>query len=91
LAVFVELALVRPWGRRVPRYFIIFCAWSGTGLLIAGVAINVSKMISLVAQGRFTFETMGIINAWFYLGTILFGMSTWRFCRPQRVRVRQTG
>jgi hypothetical protein len=85
LAVFVELALVRPWGRRVPRYFIVFCAWSGTGLLIAGVAINVSKMIPLVAKGGFTFGTLGIINAWFYLGAILFGVSTWRFCRPRRV------
>ena len=86
LAAFVELALVRPWGRRMPRYFIIFCAWSGTGLLIAGVAVNVSKMISVVATGGLTFGTLGIINAWFYLGTILFGMSTWRFCRHQRVR-----
>ena len=85
LAAFVELALVRPWGRRMPRYFIIFCAWSGTGLLIAGVVISVSKMISLVATSGFTFGTLGIINAWFYVGTILFCMSTWRFCRPQRV------
>ncbi|MEJ7813222.1 MAG: hypothetical protein WKG32_22620 [Gemmatimonadaceae bacterium] len=34
LAVFVALALVRPWGRRVPRTILRPLLWSGTGLLV---------------------------------------------------------
>ena len=85
LAVFVELALVRPWGRKVPRQFIVFCAWAGTGLLLVGTAFSVARTIYLVAKDRFTFSDMGIVEPWFYLGTILFGISTWQFCRHRGV------
>ena len=84
VAIFVELALVRPWGRRVPRQFIVFCAWAGTGLLLVGTSFSVARTVYLVAKDRFTISDMGIVDLWFYLGTILFGISTWQFCRPQR-------
>lgn len=84
LAVFVELALVRPWGRQAPRRFIVFCAWAGTGLLLVGTTFSVARTIYLVAKNRFTFPDIAIVDAGFYLGTILFCISTWQFCRPQR-------
>jgi hypothetical protein len=36
----------------------------------------------LVAAGRFRFGDMGIWEPWFYLGAILFSLSTWR---PKRM------
>ena len=41
LGVLVALALVQPWGRRVPRRLITFCAWSGTGLLVLRAGASV--------------------------------------------------
>jgi hypothetical protein len=68
----------------VPRQFIVFCAWAGTGLLLLGTAFSIARTIYLVAKARLTLPVMGILDLWFYLGAILFSISTWRFCRPQR-------
>jgi hypothetical protein len=84
LAVFVELALVRPWGRRVPRPFIVFCAWAGTGLLVFGTAFSLVRAIYLAAKSRVSVLDLGIWDSWFYLGAIVFSISTWQFCRPHR-------
>ena len=84
LAVFVELALVRPWGRRLPRLLILFCAWAGSGLLLAGTAFSLARAVYLVVKGRCSLLDLGIWTPWFYLGAILFSISTWQYCRPQR-------
>jgi hypothetical protein len=41
----------------------------------------------LVAAGRFRFAAMGIWEPWFYLGAVLFGLSTWRTRREDSAAV----
>ena len=45
----LPLALARPWGRRVPRWMLLWAAWTGCALLgargIAGVADDVARAI----------------------------------------------
>jgi hypothetical protein len=77
-AVLVALALVRPWGLRVPRRLLRFCAWAGTGLLVLRAGASVIQTAYLLSVGRFSFADMGVWEPWFYLGVILFGVSTWR-------------
>ena len=67
-AVPVALSLVMPWGRRLPRRLVGLFAWGGTGLL-------------LLRSGQFPMEIRSLWELWFYLGAILFSLSTWRFWR----------
>jgi hypothetical protein len=34
IGIAVALALVRPWGMRIPAAPLAFCAWIGTGFLV---------------------------------------------------------
>jgi hypothetical protein len=79
-AVPVALALVMPWGRRLPRRLVGFFAWTGTALLVlrSGSLVQAGYMM---ANGRFSLQAMGIWEPWFYLGAALFAVSTWRFWR----------
>ena len=79
-AVPVALALVMPWGRRLPRRLVGFFAWTGTTLLLlrSGSLIQAGYEI---ATGQFTLRAMGIWEPWFYLGAALFTISTLRFWR----------
>src|SRR5882724_6526789 len=53
LAVAVELALVQPWGRRVPRWLLGFLAWCGTGLLVLRSGASVVQMAYFLVKGTF--------------------------------------
>lgn len=79
VAVFVVLALVRPWGRRVPFRVLRFVIWIGTGLLVLRAGGSVIQAASFLMTGRFSFEDMGIWEPWFYLGAILFSVTTWQY------------
>ncbi|MGW1659990.1 hypothetical protein [Streptomyces sp. BE282] len=35
IGVALALALVRPWGMRIPGALVVFCAWVGSGLLVS--------------------------------------------------------
>ncbi|MEU3834227.1 hypothetical protein [Streptomyces microflavus] len=35
IGVALALALVRPWGMRIPGALVAFCAWVGSGLLVS--------------------------------------------------------
>jgi hypothetical protein len=83
LAVLVALALVRPWGRRLPRWLVGLFAWGGTGLLVLGCVVSVVRILYLVVKGTFVAHPMYPGNLFFYLGAVLFGLSTWRFWRVQ--------
>jgi Protein of unknown function (DUF3995) len=87
-AVFIALALVQPWGRRVPRRLLMFCAWAGTGLLVLRAGASVIQIAYSLSVGRFSFAAMGIWEPWFYLGAILFSVSMWKHGRrsPRRKR-----
>lgn len=83
IAVPVALAPVMSWGRHVPRRLIYRLAWTGSMLLVLRSAASLAQAGYLAATGRFRFADVGIWEPWFYLGTILFSLSTWR-SRPVR-------
>jgi hypothetical protein len=78
IAAPVALAPVMSWGRRVPRRLIMTLAWTGTSLLVLRAAASLIQVTYLAARGRFRFTEMGIWEPWFYVGAILFSLSTWR-------------
>ncbi len=78
IAVPVALAPVMSWGQHVPRRLIYTLAWVGSALLVLRSAASLVQASYLVATGRFRFAVMGIWEPWFYLGAILFSLSTWR-------------
>ena len=82
-AVPVALALGMPWGRRVSRRVLGFVAWAGTVLLALRSIASLLQAGYLVAVGRFSLRAMGLWEAWFYLGALLFGISTWQYWRRQ--------
>lgn len=79
LAVLVALALVRPWGRRVPRTILRPLLWSGTGLLVLRSGAAGLQAIYLIATGQYVPEPMQLYEIWFALGAIAFGASVWRY------------
>lgn len=81
LAVVVALAAVSRWGGLLPRRAVAFCAWTGTALLVLRAGASLIQTAYLVATGRFTVEVLGIWEPWFYVGALLFGVSTWRTWR----------
>lgn len=83
VAVPVALALGMPWGRRVPRRLLGTIAWTGTVLLGLRSVASLIQAAYVVVTGRFTLRAMGIWEPWFYLGAVLFGLSTWRYWRAR--------
>jgi hypothetical protein len=75
----VALAFVRPWGQRLPRRQVGLIGWAGTVLLAlrGGAAIIVA--VQAAAAGSFSLRPMHVWDAWFCLGALLFGLSTWRY------------
>jgi hypothetical protein len=78
IAVPVALAPVMSWGRHVPRRLTYTLACVGSALLVLRSAASLVQAGYLVATARFRFAAMGIGEPWFYLGAILFTLSTWR-------------
>jgi len=72
VGIVLPLALARPWGRRVPRWMLLWAAWTGCGLLgargIAGVVDDVVRAIgfSRGLTGMTIAEVMGTAHpsAW---------------------------
>lgn len=83
LAVPVALALVQPWGRRLPRWLVGLFAWTGTTLLVLRGGATVVQTVYRVAFGRFVPEWMMLWDLWFCLGAVLFALSAWRFWRAK--------
>ncbi len=88
IAVPVVLAPVTSWGQRLPRRLVYSLACIGTALLILRSTGSLIQSAYLIAVGRFRFAVMGIWEWWFYLGTILFSLSTWRSRRVEKERTR---
>ena len=78
IAVPVALAPVTAWGQRLPRRLISSVAWIGTTLLVLRSTASLIQAGYFVAKGRFRFADLGVWEPWFYVGAILFSMSTWR-------------
>ncbi len=82
--VFVALSLAEPAARRMPPGLLRFSAWTGTILLVIRSGGSVLQALYLLAAGRFDAKRLGIWEPWFYLGAILFGVSTVRCARSRR-------
>jgi hypothetical protein len=78
IAVPVALAPVMSWGQRAPRRLIYMLAWTGSALLILRSVASLVQLGYFIATGRFRFAMLGVWEPWFYLGAILFALSTWR-------------
>jgi 8-oxo-dGTP diphosphatase len=77
IAVPVVLAPVMSWGQHVPRRLIYTLAWVGSTLLVLRAGASLVQVAYLAATGRFRITGLGIWEPWFYLGAILFSLSTW--------------
>lgn len=75
-AVVVALALVQPWGRKLPRRLLGYFAWGGTALLALRSVASLIQSLYLLVVGEYDFQ---LWEYWFYLGAILFGACTWQF------------
>lgn len=72
VGIVLPVALARPWGRRVPRWMLLWAAWTGCALLgargIAGIADDVVRAIGLSRglTGMTTAQVMGTAHpsAW---------------------------
>jgi hypothetical protein len=83
VAIPVALAPVMSWGEHVPRRLIYTLAWVGSTLLVLRAGASLVQVAYFAATGRFRVTALGIWEPWFYLGAILFSLSTWR-SRPRR-------
>ena len=83
IAVPVALAPVRPWSQRAPRRVIYTLAWIGTALVVLRSVASLVQTGYRIAAGRFRLADLGVWEPWFYLGAILFSLSTWR-SRPSK-------
>jgi len=78
IAVPVALAPVTSWGQRVPRRLVYTLALIGTSLLILRSVASLIQGGYFVVTGQFRLADLWPWEAWFYLGAILFSLSTWR-------------
>jgi hypothetical protein len=66
VAVGLVLALVRPWGRRVPTWLLLFPVWVGTGLLFQVVIGSAILALSSTASQESSADFGGIVP-WVYV------------------------
>jgi hypothetical protein len=76
IAIPVALAPVTPFGQHVSRPLVFGLAVTGSALLMLRSTASLVQVGYLIATGRFA--GMGIWEPWFYLGAVMFGLSTWR-------------
>ena len=83
VAVPVALAPVTPLGQYLSRPLVFALAVTGSALLLLRSTASLVQVGYYIATGRFV--GLGIWEPWFYLGAVLFGVSTWR---SRRIRDR---
>ena len=83
IAVPVALAPVTAWGQHLPRRLIYTLACIGSTLLVLRAGASLVQVAYFAATGRFRITALGIWEPWFYLGAILFSLSTWH-SKPRR-------
>jgi hypothetical protein len=84
IAVPVALGPVMAWGRRVPMRPVFVLACIGSALLVVRSVGSLIQVAYLLATGRFRFASVGIWEPWFYLGAIVFSLSTWHLAQGSR-------
>jgi Protein of unknown function (DUF2867) len=85
IAVPVALAPVTPLGRHVPGPLVFALAVTGSGLLVLRATASLVQVSYHISIGRF--EGLGIWEPYFYLGAVLFAVSTWQSRRDHDRRI----
>jgi Protein of unknown function (DUF3995) len=90
LGVVVALALVRPWGRVVPRWLLSGAAWAGAVVLVGYGGLNVvvgGLVLGGVVEGPAGFDRgalwwhVVVWDLWFLVWGVLLGVAAWRYGR----------
>jgi hypothetical protein len=90
----LALALVRPWGRAVPRRLLLGAAWAASvvlvgygGLLEAVGALVLAGVIDPAGPVDRTALRWHVLvwDLWFLVWGLLLGVAAWRFGRASRV------
>ena len=82
IAVPVALAPVTSLGDYISRRLVFALAVTGSVLLVLRSTASLVQVGYFISTGRFA--GVGIWEPWFYLGAVLFALSTWQ---SRRVRV----
>jgi hypothetical protein len=90
LGAVVALALVRPWGRVVPRWLLSGAAWAGAVVLVGYGALNVVvgglvlggvvEAPGAADRGALWWHVL-VWDLWFLVWGVLLGVAAWRFGR----------
>jgi hypothetical protein len=90
LAGLVALALVRPWGRVVPRRLLLVAAWGAAAIFCLYAAVNFVDHGLMESGARSIPDALGadalrwhllLWDPWWLLGGILFAAAAWQFGR----------
>jgi hypothetical protein len=90
LAGLVALALVRPWGRVVPRRLLLVAAWGPAAIFCLYAAANFVDHGLMESGARSIPDALGadalrwhllLWDPWWLLGGILFAAAAWQFGR----------
>ena len=79
----LALALVQPWGRALPAKLLRAAVWSGSALLLLRGALGVAPMVWSLLRGTSNelHPWSYVIEPWFLLGGILFGLAARAYYR----------
>jgi hypothetical protein len=88
VAGIVALALIQPWGRRLPRGIVLLAGWGASALFLVYGAANLVQDALIVAGAIPTPVGLGAVAArwhlflwdpWWLLGGVLFALATWAY------------
>jgi Protein of unknown function (DUF3995) len=91
----LALALIRPWGRAIPRRLLVGAAWAASmvltaygGLLVAVGALVLTGLISTSSPvGRTALRWHVLLwDLWFLVWGLVLGVAAWQFGRESRNR-----
>ena len=86
----LALALVRPWGRVLPRRVLLVVAWAGAvvlvgygGLYVVGGALALGGVVEVAGAGDRAALWWHVLvwDLWFLVWGVLLGVAVWRFGR----------
>ncbi len=89
-AAALALALVRPWGRRFPRWLLLSATWGVAALFVIHAAPALPDYVGLVLGRRAGALTppdrfdLFLYEPWFLVGGIVFGLAAWGYQRRSR-------
>ena len=90
LGALLALALVRPWGRRLPRRLLLVTAWAGAVVLtvygvlqtaaVALIYFGVSDDTQELSRGALRWRML-LWEPWFLVWGLLLGLAAWHYGR----------